>query len=827
MTRPTSPKRHLRFAVTALVVAGALLSMLGLGTVQAGPTFQVQPNSPNGLVINEVFDSQNVTSEYFELYNTSAVAIDLSTYVIYNRDGSTPLSNLDDPIIASGQVRAIGPTQLHTPTIAGSGLARTDFLGLINTSPSDQIIDVVNWGNPPDISWPNYARFAAQFFPAGTIPQLAEDGAKSIQRWPDGFDSEPVDGRNFQQIFRSPGTLSCGDPYEDDNTLATAFPHAVGTYLHRICPGGDADYMAISMSPTVTYTLAAIATNVGSRVDTVLRLYDPSGLEVAVDDPPGSRDSVISFRPTTAGTFRALVTDANNVGAAGPDYLYQFRITAQTPSPTPAVSATPTTAPCVDFAEPDNNSNQAKWLIQNTEQVHTLCVDLVSPDEDWFRLDVSGGKVYNMYTKDLAGPVDTVITLYDASLNFLAENDDYQPGSGLASRIDYTFGSTGTYYLRVREKRGSTGAGYQYTVGLSSTGALPPTGTPTATRTTSPFSPTPTQPPCGDAFEPDGVADTARTILIGSTQLHSVCPATDADWVRFYARSGKVYTIRTGNLGIGLDTYMYLFDSDAATILAQNDDGGEGVSSRIDFYPQRDDWYFVQVKNAGDLGLPDMFYDLSLAVVPGVPQQPGTATAIIAPPVTVTAGPEGRTPTTVVQPTRPPVPTPTQGAVQPTPAAAATTAPITEPTEAPPAEPEPVAEEPTAVVPGVPVTGGKLPEREPQVVAAAPKAPQPAAPVERFAPMLFRIFYDRDSNNRFGRGEGIRGISVYLLDSGANSQTASLVTGGTGDARVTLPVRPQRLYVPYLGISMPLNKFPERELHSLWLPPAILPDRVP
>ncbi|HET9494640.1 MAG TPA: pre-peptidase C-terminal domain-containing protein, partial [Chloroflexia bacterium] len=588
MMRPTLPKRHLRSAVTALVIAGVLLSMLGLGTVQARPSLQVQTNSPNGLVINEVFDSQNVASEYFELYNTSAVAIDLSTYVIYNRDGSTPLSNLDDPIIAAGQVRAIGPTQLHTPTIAGSGLARTDFLGLINTSPSDQVIDVVNWGNPPDISWPNYERFAAYFFPAGTIPQLAEDNPKSIQRWPDGTDNDI--GRDFQQILRSPGALSCGDPYEDDNSLTTASAHTAGTYLHRICPGGDLDHIAITMSPSVTYTLEARAR--GSRIDTALRLFDPNGLEIAVDDPPGTRDSMIIFRPTTSGVFRAQVSDTNNVGAAGFDFLYDFVLSAQTPSPTPAVTATATPSPCRDQFEPDTPPlTEAEPLEQNTEQVHTLCQEdppgTFRPDEDWVRLSVSSGKVYSMYTKDLAAPVDTVITLYDSQLNWLAENDDYQPGSGLASRIDYTFPNTGIYYLRIRDKRNGFGPNYRYTVGMSTTGGLPPTGTPTASPTTSPFSPTPTQPPCGDAFEPDGVPETARTILIGSTQRHSVCPATDADWVRFYARAGKVYTIRTSNLGIGLDTYMYLFDTDAATILAQNDDGGEGVSSRIDFYPQR------------------------------------------------------------------------------------------------------------------------------------------------------------------------------------------------------------------------------------------------
>ena len=82
-------------------------------------------------------DSQNVALEYFELYNTGATNINLSTYVIYDHDGNTPLSGLDDPNIAPGQIRAFGPTQLHTPQIGASGLARTDFLGLVNTSPSD------------------------------------------------------------------------------------------------------------------------------------------------------------------------------------------------------------------------------------------------------------------------------------------------------------------------------------------------------------------------------------------------------------------------------------------------------------------------------------------------------------------------------------------------------------------------------------------------------------------------------------------------------------------------------------------------------------------
>jgi hypothetical protein len=834
MTRPPQRNRLFRSALVCLLLVGWVASLAGLGTAAAQPAQQA-PKSPNGLVINEVFDSQTASLEYFELFNTSAVAIDLSSYVIYNHDGFTPLSRLSSTSIAAGQIRAIGPTQLFTPTIGGpTGLARTDFLGLVNTSPSDTVIDVVNWGNAPDISWPNYDRFSSYFFISGTQPFLPEDNPKTLQRWPDGRDTDQAS--DWQLITRSPAAYSCGDPYEDDNTLATAANYNSNIPLHRVCPAADNDFIAISMSASYTYTLQAVA--VGSRVDLATRLYDSNGAILAEDNPAGTRNSTIVFRPTATSTFRVQVYDANNAGNSGPDWLYNFTVTQQSAATsTPAVAPTNTPISCNDAYEPDNSIPESKNIDLNTEQVHTLCRSgTTQADLDWVHFAANSGKVYTFYTKDLSGPVDTVITLYDANGNFLAENDDYQPGSGLASRIDYTFGGTNTYYLRIRDKRGLNGTGYQYTVGYSSTGALPPTATGTVTPTTNPNSPTPTTGPCTDAYEPDGVAETARTLLIGSSQQHSMCPATDADWVRFYARAGKVYTIRTSNLGIGLDTYMFLFDSDSATILAQNDDGGDGVASRIDFYPQRDDWYFAQVKNAGDLGLPEMLYTLSLDVVPGVPQPPGTATPIIAPIETVTTGPQPPLPTAVVQPTKPPIPTPTQGVPEPTPIAPAPqpTGQAEVPTATTEVKPtEPPTAEPTESIPGIPGTGHDSGKTKPPAAGGADPvivvgAPQPPAQRQELAPMLFRIFYDSNKNDTFNKGEGVRGISVYFLDSANNlAPTGSITTSQTGDASVKIPVGPQRVYIPYLGINMPLTRFPERELHSVWLPPVQLPDRVP
>jgi len=94
--------------------------------------------------------------------------------------------------------------------------------------------------------------------------------------------------------------------------------------------------------------------------------------------------------------------------------------------------------------------------------------------------------------------------------------------------------------------------------------------------------------------------------------------------------------------------------------------------------------------------------------------------------------------------------------------------------------------------------------------------------------VLFRIFYDRNHDDTYHAGEGIRGVSVYFLDATNNlAPTGSLTTSGSGDGSLKIPVGPQRVYIPYLGINMPLTRFPERELHSLWVPAVQLPQRVP
>ena len=69
---------------------------------------------------------------------------------------------------------------------------------------------------------------------------------------------------------------------------------------------------------------------------------------------------------------------------------------------------------------------------------------------------------------------------------------------------------------------------------------------------------------------------------------------------------------------------------------------------------------------------------------------------------------------------------------------------------------------------------------------------------------------------------------MFFTNSNATTQDASkLITADTGSASMKLAVGAHRIFIPYLGINIPLTDFPARETHSLWLPANKLPDRVP
>ena len=175
-----------------------------------------------------------------------------------------------------------------------------------------------------------------------------------------------------------------------------------------------------------------------------------------------------------------------------------------------------------------------------------------------------------MYTIDILAMspgLDLSLSLYDVNGNLLAFNDDFPRSTdptdpqNIRPRIQsYRVPTNSQYYIKVRDDAGRGGPDLDYTIEVQS----------------ETYGPTPTLIPevCTDLFEPDGTPEQAKLITIREIQPnHRLCPAGDADWVRFFAKSGQPFTLSTNSSArAGADTTMILVDRDGSTILDFNDD---------------------------------------------------------------------------------------------------------------------------------------------------------------------------------------------------------------------------------------------------------------
>jgi len=74
--------------------------------------------------------------------------------------------------------------------------------------------------------------------------------------------------------------------------------------------------------------------------------------------------------------------------------------------------------------------------------------------------------------------------------------------------------------------------------------------------------------------------------------------AGDVDYFLFTAVAGRAYRLLTSHPSSGMDTLLYLIESDGRTILAVNDNAPSGTGSQIDWTATRDGVFFVMVRHA-------------------------------------------------------------------------------------------------------------------------------------------------------------------------------------------------------------------------------------
>jgi hypothetical protein len=314
----------------------------------------------------------------------------------------------------------------------------------------------------------------------------------------------------------------------------------------------------------------------------------------------------------------------------------------------PTRTATPIPSPgpaCPEgLNDPGGGRSGARLIVVDVENKHGICDQ---GDEDWFKFAAIGGKVYTLDILQMDLGLDLSLELYDENGARLTSNDDFfartpppapTPPRDIRPRIQsWRAPRDGVYYVRVRDVANVGGGNRSYTFIINSES----------------YGPTPPTVPevCRDLFEEDGLPEQAKLIMSNEIQpRRALCPTGDADWVRFFGKTGKTYYLYTdtrpyknnpdfnNQTQAGADTTIFLTDRDGVTIIDFNDDIEGSLDSQLRFVPQSDGFYFLQIKNTGDIGSQFIRYDLVLqqclpdqecgrAPQPAIAPDPGTGGA--------------------------------------------------------------------------------------------------------------------------------------------------------------------------------------------------------
>jgi hypothetical protein len=306
--------------------------------------------------------------------------------------------------------------------------------------------------------------------------------------------------------------------------------------------------------------------------------------------------------------------------------------TALPPTATPAATATATTTPTVpptatpagwDRFEPNDAFDQATTLAVG--MLHRDLTLAPPGDLDYFRFFGKAGQLIRITTFPEPG-TDTFLTLYSQNGEVLAELDDNQGHTSQGESYLLAVPEERWYVVQVRSAVPGFAGAYALSVMLELPTPTPTTAPPGPTATPVPTTP-PAVPP--DLAEPNNEIGSAHEIVAGSVLALSLPPG-DVDWFRLFQKGDNRYQCTTNPSGV--DTEMFVYDSQQA-LLGANDDMAPGqLGSRVAWRAAYTGWVYVLVRPVTGMGSYTLLCEI---VVPasappgggsGSPPAPPTAT---------------------------------------------------------------------------------------------------------------------------------------------------------------------------------------------------------
>jgi subtilisin-like proprotein convertase family protein/subtilisin family serine protease len=200
-------------------------------------------------------------------------------------------------------------------------------------------------------------------------------------------------------------------------------------------------------------------------------------------------------------------------------------------------------------------------------------LDFIS-DTDWYRIQLQAGYAFQIYLEGSASGLGTLwdpyVAVQNLAGNVLAWSDDIAL-SNLDSNVHFIPSVSGTYFISAEESGNNATGSYLLTVWQDQLAS----------------------------------ASTAATLSANSTIADRIGWGTDySDWYAITLTAGVSYQFdATGSTQYGatyalLDPYLILRNA-SGTILLSDDDGGNGLDSRIFFTPIVSGTYYLDVQESG------------------------------------------------------------------------------------------------------------------------------------------------------------------------------------------------------------------------------------
>lgn len=333
-----------------------------------------------------------------------------------------------------------------------------------------------------------------------------------------------------------------GDIPADNTTDATLAPD--GDYREGVlAPAGDRDWYRLNLVEGQGLRVGLAGTGAPDSLgDPLLVLYGPDGAEILRDDDGG--DGLNAW-------FEYAATQE------GPHYL-EVRGFTDDAAGRYAVSIT--------GGEVGGSPDMAEYIVPNGEgRVSTIGTP---DDSDWYSVELIEGRPYRFYVNgmDPGALADPLLTIYDASGNQVAVDDD--GGPGVNAYLSFTSPTGGSYFAAVSSFNAGSAGRYEL--------RIVDTDVP------------------GHAYTDENL-DEAGDDRIGNVEISG-----DIDAYRVELEAGVRYVIEVNGHGDDplSDAFLTIADAEG-TRVTSDDDSGNGMDARLRFTPEASGTFYIQASGLG------------------------------------------------------------------------------------------------------------------------------------------------------------------------------------------------------------------------------------